>query len=90
MKILEIINDNVYFNINERERKSIDNLDGGDIFNILENISNNNDYYDLDYDKNSIKNDVYKSLVEDLIKQFTDFKDNVDNMKKSINSTFID
>ena len=59
------------------------------ICQILKNIASNKDYYDFEYEENNIKNDVYKSLVKDLIKQFIDFKNNVDNMKESINSIFM-
>lgn len=62
---------------------------GKNLFQILKNIASNKDYYDFEYEENNIKNDVYKSLVKDLIKQFIDFKNNVDNMKESINSIFM-
>lgn len=89
IKILQINNDKVFIKINEEENISIEELDGKNLFQILKNIADNKDYYDFEYEENNIKNDVYKSLIKDLIKQFIEFKNNVDNMKESINSIFM-
>lgn len=89
IKILQINNDKVFIRIDEKENINIEELSGKNLFQILKNIANNKDYYDFEYEENNIKNDVYKSLVKDLIKQFIDFKNNVDNMKESINSIFM-
>ncbi|WP_346677209.1 hypothetical protein [Ligilactobacillus aviarius] len=89
IKILQINNDKVFIRIDEKENINIEELSGKNLFQILKNIASNKDYYDFEYEENNIKNDVYKSLVKDLIKQFIDFKNNVDNMKESINSIFM-
>lgn len=89
IKILQINNDRVFIKINEEENISIEELNGKNLFQILKNIADNKDYYDFEYEENNIKNDVYKSLIKDLIKQFIEFKNNVDNMKESINSIFM-
>ena len=89
IKILQINNDKVFIKIDEKENINIEELSGKNLFQILKNIADNKDYYDFEYEQNNIKNDVYKSLVKDLIKQFIDFKNNVDNMKESINSIFM-
>lgn len=89
IKILQINNDKVFIKIDEKENINIEELSGKNLFQILKNIADNKDYYDFEYEENNIKNDVYKSLVKDLIKQFIDFKNNVDNMKESINSIFM-
>lgn len=81
IKILQINNDKVFIRIDEKENINIEELSGKNLFQILKNIASNKDYYDFEYEENNIKNDVYKSLVKDLIKQFIDFKNNVDNMK---------
>lgn len=91
MKILDKSDKHTtYFILTETEKVSVTKLSRKNLVTILQNIYNDNDYYnDLDTcETRDIKNPVEKAIVEQIILKLCDFKDSAKTIQSEINASF--
>ncbi|HFI0622190.1 TPA: hypothetical protein ACGO3V_001696 [Streptococcus suis] len=90
MQIL-IINSECYFLINHREVKP-ENLSKQDLLELFNNIYDLADINSLqipeDTEIDKIKNPVEKEIVNQIIQKIQEFKDNLEQIKQDIESSF--
>ncbi|HFU4122164.1 TPA: hypothetical protein ACGO7R_000061 [Streptococcus suis] len=90
MQIL-IINSECHFLINGREVKP-ENLSKQDLLELFNNIYNLEDISSLqipeDTEIDKIKNPVEKEIVNQIIQKIQEFKDNLEQIKQDIESSF--
>lgn len=91
MDILNINNNEVQIRVSEEESVSVLDISKEQLFKILDNVYENEEYYNLELVGNelaSIKNPVKKVIAEQILDKIQDFKKQVGALRTTLSAKY--
>jgi hypothetical protein len=90
MKYLKIDKSKGYYLDKNENYKEIDQINGEDIFYILDSIITKEDFEMDEYDEEKPQNQVHRIIYKELYDKFLSFKDQKEEIKNEIDNLYIE
>lgn len=90
MKYLKIDKSKGYYLGKNENYKEIDQINGEDIFYILDSIITKEDFEMDEYDEEKPQNQVHRIIYKELYDKFLSFKDQKEEIKNEIDNLYIE
>lgn len=90
MKYLKIDKSKGYYLDTNENYKEIDQINGEDIFYILDSIITKEDFEMDEYDEEKPQNQVHRIIYKELYDKFLSFKDQKEEIKNEIDNLYIE